>query len=48
MVEKDMEQLGEWIADCLVNHDDEAKIKSIRADVEAFCESFGSRSILGL
>ena len=40
MVESDMEQLGEWIADCLTHHDDEAKLNAIRADVEAFCESF--------
>jgi glycine hydroxymethyltransferase len=40
MVESDMQQLGDWIVDCLQNHEDEDKLKSIKAEVEAFCESF--------
>jgi glycine hydroxymethyltransferase len=40
MDEKDMEKLGGWIVDCLTNHEDDAKIQSIRAEVESFCESF--------
>ncbi len=40
MVEEDMVQLGNWIADCLTNHEDDDKIQSVRAEVEKFCEGF--------
>lgn len=40
MLETDMRQLGHWIADALMHHDDEVKLRSLRNDVEAFCEKF--------
>lgn len=40
MNEKDMERLGNWIVDCLTHHEDDDKIQSIKAEVEAFCEGF--------
>lgn len=40
MTESDMVRLGDWIFDCLTHHNNEARLESIRADVEAFCEGF--------
>ncbi|MFP6807496.1 MAG: serine hydroxymethyltransferase [Pseudomonadales bacterium] len=40
MKEADMERLATWIVDCLQNPEDEAKIESIRSEVETFCKGF--------
>jgi glycine hydroxymethyltransferase len=40
MVESDMEKLGDWIAKCLTNPEDEKLLGEIRTEVEAFCNRF--------
>jgi glycine hydroxymethyltransferase len=40
MGESDMVQLANWIVDCLQNPEDEAKLESIRQEVEVFCKGF--------
>ncbi len=40
MKEADMEKMASWIVDSLQNHEDEAKLESIRAEVEIFCKGF--------
>ena len=40
MGEADMVQLANWIVDCLQNPEDDAKLESIRLEVEAFCKGF--------
>ncbi len=40
MREADMEQLADWIVDCLQNPEDEAMQVRMRDDVESFCRKF--------
>ncbi|MEM7363395.1 MAG: serine hydroxymethyltransferase [Pseudomonadota bacterium] len=40
MNEEHMEQLGQWIHDCLASHDDEDHLAAVRNEVEAFCQQF--------
>ena len=40
MNESDMEQLAEWIANCLSHPKDEKLLADTRHDVEAFCRKF--------
>ncbi len=40
MREADMEQLADWIVDCLQNPEDEAMQVRMREDVESFCRKF--------
>jgi glycine hydroxymethyltransferase len=40
MGEADMEKLAAWIHTCLTNPEDEAKITSIKGEVEEFCQQF--------
>ncbi|NLY73953.1 MAG: serine hydroxymethyltransferase [Firmicutes bacterium] len=40
MKEAEMEQIGEWIASALKNHQNEALLAQIKRDVEAFCSKY--------
>ena len=40
MVEQDMEQLAEWMANCLAHPEDEGLLTATRHDVEEFCRRF--------
>ena len=40
MREADMEQLADWIVDCLQNPEDESLQVRLRDDVESFCRKF--------
>ncbi len=40
MLEADMEQLADWIVDCLQNPEDESMQVRLRDDVESFCRKF--------
>jgi glycine hydroxymethyltransferase len=40
MKEADMEKMAAWIVDCLQNPEDEAKLETIRVEVEDFCKGF--------
>ena len=40
MSEADMKQLGDWMADCLANPQDEALLADVRGKVETFCRRF--------
>lgn len=40
MVESDMTQLGNWIADALTHHDSAKKLDALRDEVESFCQRF--------
>jgi glycine hydroxymethyltransferase len=40
MKESDMNQLANWIVDCLQNPEDESKLEEIRSEVETFCKGF--------
>ena len=40
MKEADMEKMAAWIVDCLQNPEDEAKLETIRVEVEDFCTGF--------
>ena len=37
---KEAEQVGDWIADVVKNHEDAAKLAGIKADVKALCDKF--------
>ena len=40
MNEEHMEQLGQWIHECLSSHDDEAHLAAVCNEVEKFCQQF--------
>ncbi len=40
MKEEDMKKIGNWMLEALKNHQDEAKMASIKQEVEAYCSQF--------
>ena len=40
MNEEHMEQLGQWIHECLSSHDDEDQLAAVCNEVETFCQQF--------
>ncbi|MEE2915251.1 MAG: serine hydroxymethyltransferase [Pseudomonadota bacterium] len=40
MNEEHMEQLGQWIHECLSSHEDEDHLAAVRNEVETFCQQF--------